>query len=294
MPCLIALFVFVALTAPVALRPAGAIELEQLAEAAHAYPVMLDPSGKTLGTGEFSQQIEDGLLRIEITYKLKNGVRIQEKAAFQQRPELIQKEWSWRERKGDELQREFTVDFDSARASAQKREEDGLKNWSEAVEIEPGAPLRDSVLSWRCRTCATGWSGRAERAQSCRLHPKPRVVTVKLSYHGRERMRMSGRELRGEHFLIQPQIPAVAQLFVKISDTHIWPTPPPAGFLRWGALWLNRATPSFASISLPGAKAVPPGRSRRTMLPNRDPNKKNAETTFAVSAHAWVTSSYIG
>ncbi|MDQ3116416.1 MAG: hypothetical protein M3Q86_07370 [Verrucomicrobiota bacterium] len=106
--------------------------------AAHAYPVMLEPDGKALGTGEFSQQIEDGLLRIEITYKLKNGVRIQEKAAFQQRPELIQKEWSWRERKGDELQREFTVDFDSARASAQKREEDGLKNWLEAVEIEPG------------------------------------------------------------------------------------------------------------------------------------------------------------
>lgn len=169
-----------------------------------------------------------------------------------------------------------------------------MKNWSEAVEIEPGAPLRDSVLSWRCRTCATGWSGRAERAQSCRLHPKPRVVTVKLSYHGRERMRMSGRELRGEHFLIRRRFRRWRSYSSRFPIPTSGPRRRPRVFSAGRALWLNRATPSFASISLPGAKAVPPGRSRRTMLPNRDPNKKNAETTFAVSAHAWVTSSYIG
>ncbi len=47
------------------------------------------------------------------------------------------------------------------------------------------------------------------------------------------RLPMSGRTLRGEHFMIKPEIPAVAKLFIKISDTNIWLTPPPSGFLRW-------------------------------------------------------------
>ena len=46
-------------------------------------------------------------------------------------------------------------------------------------------------------------------------------------------MPMSGRALRGEHFVIRPNIPTIAKLFIKISDTHIWLTPPPSGFLRW-------------------------------------------------------------
>ena len=44
---------------------------------------------------------------------------------------------------------------------------------------------------------------------------------------------MSSRLLQGEHFMIHPEIPAIAKLFIKISDTNIWLTPPPSGFLRW-------------------------------------------------------------
>lgn len=33
--------------------------------------------------------------------------------------------------------------------------------------------------------------------------------------------------------MIQPEIPAIAKLFVKIPDTQVWLTPPPSGFLRW-------------------------------------------------------------
>jgi hypothetical protein len=58
-------------------------------------------------------------------------------------------------------------------------------------------------------------------------------MTVKLTFHGVGEMRMLDRTLRGEHFIIQPEIPAIARLVIKISDTHIWLTPPPSGFLCW-------------------------------------------------------------
>jgi len=222
-----------ALTTFLALGPAVAIELEQFTGAAHAYPAILDLYGKRLADGEFTQQIQNDLLRVRITYDLINGGRIEEKAAFKQRPEFIQKEWSWRDCKAESLLREYTIDFDAGKATVRKREADGMKDWSEQVELEQGRTfagfgfvlalqnLRDRLVK-----------NEIIELRAVGFTPKPRVVTVKVSYHGLDRVRMSGRDLRGEHFVIQPEIPAVAKLFVKISETHVWLTPPPSGFLR--------------------------------------------------------------
>ena len=49
-----------------------------------------------------------------------------------------------------------------------------------------------------------------------------------------DRMRMSGRTLRGDHFIVHPKLPWIASLFVKVPDTEVWLTnPAPAAFLRW-------------------------------------------------------------
>ena len=216
------------------LSSAGAIELEQWGGAAHAYPAMREIEGKELGEGEFTQQIQDKLLRIKITYDLTKGGRIEEKGAFQQRPELIQKEWSWRELKGETLQREYKVDFDSGRANARKREEGGPRNWSEKIEIVRGRTFAGFGFTLALQNLRSRLvKGEAVELQAVGFTPKPRVVTVKLSYRGVDRMRMSGRVLRGEHFTVQPEIPAIVKLFIKLPDTHIWLTPPPSGFLRW-------------------------------------------------------------
>jgi hypothetical protein len=59
-------------------------------------------------------------------------------------------------------------------------------------------------------------------------------VTVKVSYGGLDRIRMGGRSLKGDRFIIHPEIPLIAKLFVSVPDTKIWLTnPTPAGFLRW-------------------------------------------------------------
>ena len=47
-------------------------------------------------------------------------------------------------------------------------------------------------------------------------------------------MKMSGRFLRGDRFIIHPEIPVIAKFFIHVPDTIIWLTNPiPAGFLRW-------------------------------------------------------------
>ena len=63
---------------------------------------------------------------------------------------------------------------------------------------------------------------------------KPQVVTVKIFYGGPDRVRMAGRSLKGDRFVVRSEIPAIAKLFVNVPDTKIWLTNPrPAGFLRW-------------------------------------------------------------
>ncbi|HEY2714382.1 MAG TPA: hypothetical protein VGI60_17865 [Chthoniobacterales bacterium] len=221
-----------------ALLPLRAVEVRQAAGAAHAYPEMRDLQGKEMAKGEFTQDIDGSLLRIKISYDLKSGGRIEEKATFSSHPELRQRTWSWREWGDHSLKREYLVDFDSGQASARKQTKDGKKEWSKRLEIESGRTfagfgfalvlqnLRDQLVK-----------GQAVELKAVGFTPGPRIVTVKLTYEGVDKMRMSGRTLRGEHFMVQPQIPAIAKLFIRVPDTHIWLTPLPSGFLRWeGAL----------------------------------------------------------
>ena len=80
-------------------------------------------------------------------------------------------------------------------------------------------------------------------------------------------MKMSGRLLKGDRFVIHPKIPAIAKLFVKVPDTRIWLTnPPPAGFLRWEGPSLNPVIQLFASISFPVKKMDWQHRRERTVV----------------------------
>lgn len=211
-----------------------AIELTQVAGAAHAYPIMLDLAGKKLGPGEYVQEVEGERLRVRITYHLLDDRVIEEKGTFQEHPEFTQKEWSWQERRGDTVQREYAIQFDTQTATARKRENGKDRKWSEKIAVEPGhtfAGFGFTLVLQNLRDRLR--KGEAVSLKAVGFTPQPRVVSVKLSYIGRDRIPMSERVLPGEHFLVQPQIPAFAKLFIKVPDTHIWLTPPPSGFLRW-------------------------------------------------------------
>jgi hypothetical protein len=216
---------------------AFAVEVTEPAGAAHGYPGLYDINGKKLADSEFRQWVENNRLHVVITHKFSAGEVYEEHAQFRQQPELIQEQWSWKELKRGKSQREFAVDFLTGIASAHIRQDH--KAVSKRINIETGrtfagfgfslalSNLRKRLLSGeQVQLKAVGFS------QFPTLGPQ--VVTVTVSHGGVDRMRMSGRSLKGDRFIIHPEIPFIANLFVNVPDTKIWlANPAPAGFLRW-------------------------------------------------------------
>jgi hypothetical protein len=232
------------LAAPFSIFAAGllatsafALEVTEPAGAAHGYPGLCDINGKKLADGEFKQWVENHHLNVTITYKVPGGPLFEEKARFRQQTELVQEQWSWRELTNEKPQREFTVDFLSGMASAHIRKEN--KDVSEKINIETGR----TFAGFGFTIALSNLRKRLLRGEQVELKAvgfspfptlKPQVVTVKISYGGLDRMRMSGRSLKGDRFIIHPEVPTIAKLFINVPDTKIWLTnPAPAGFLRW-------------------------------------------------------------
>jgi hypothetical protein len=238
-----------------------AMEVTEPAGAAHGYPGLCDINGKKLADGEFRQWVENHHLYVVITYKFPDGELREEKARFRQHPELIQEQWSWKESKDGKSQREFAADFLSGIASAHVREEH--KDVSEKINVEPGRTFAGfgftiALSNLRKRLL----SGEQVQLKAVGFSPfptlSPQVVTVTISHGGLDRMRMSGRLLKGDRFIVHPEIFFLARLFVDVPDTNIWLTnPAPAGFLRWEGPVLLPTDPLIRVDLLAGTKSGP-------------------------------------
>ena len=214
-----------------------ALEVTEPAGAAHGYPALCSINGKKVADGEFRQWVENKRLHVVITYHFPDGERYEEQAQFRQQPELIQEKWSWKESKDGKPQREFAADFLSGIASAHVREEH--KDVSEKINVEPGRTFAGfgftiAVSNLRKRLL----SGEQIQLRAVGFSPfptlSPQVVTVTISHAGLDRIRMSDRSVKGDRFIVHPEIFFLAKLFVEVPDTNIWLTnPAPAGFLRW-------------------------------------------------------------
>jgi hypothetical protein len=211
------------------------VELTEAQGAAHAYPALLDTSGKKLADGEFKQWIEDDRLRVEIEYEFNDGQHFEESAVLRQKPELIQEKWSWKESKNGNVSRQFTADFRAKTATAVTHENNEAKQSSETIEVEPGRTFAGFGFTLALQNLRKRLiNGEKVELKAIGFTPKPRLATVQVSYGGLDRVRMSGRSLKGDRFVIHPEIPPIAKLFIHVPDTQIWLTnPPPAGFLRW-------------------------------------------------------------
>jgi hypothetical protein len=214
-----------------------ALEVTEPAGAAHGYPGLCSIDGKKIADGEFRQWIENKRLHVIITYRFPDGELYEEQTQFRQQPELMQEKWSWKESKDGKSQREFAADFLSGIASAHVREEH--KDVSEKINVEPGrtfAGFGFAIALSNLRKCLR--SGEQVQLKAVGFSPfptlSPQVVTVTISHGGLDRMRMSGRLVKGDRFIVHPEIFFLARLFVDVPDTNIWLTnPAPAGFLRW-------------------------------------------------------------
>src|SRR5213592_3797369 len=155
---------------------------------------------KKVADGEFRQWVESNRLHIVITYKFSAGEVYEEHSQFRQQPELIQEKWSWKELKHGRLQREFAADFLTGIASAHIRQDN--KDVSKRINIEPGrtfagfgfslalSNLRKRLLSGeQVQLKAVGFSDFPTLGQQ--------VATVTISHGGLDRMKMSGRSVKG-------------------------------------------------------------------------------------------------
>lgn len=201
---------------------------------ARGFPVLRDSSGQKLADGDFAQWIDGDRLHVRISYAPGRGERIEESAVFRQRPRLVQEAWSFREQRNGELYRRFEVDFQARTASAAKREEGELEQWTEEIDVEPGRTFAGfgftlAIKALRARLV----EGETIELEAVGFTPGPRLASVELTHGGVDEIRMGGRTLRGDRFIIHPKVPWYARPFVNVPDTLIWlTTPTPAGFLR--------------------------------------------------------------
>jgi hypothetical protein len=234
--------------------PAAAIEWTSFEGASRGYPAMRDLAGRTVADGEFAQWIENGRLHVSIAYVGKDR-RIEEKAVFRQDKQLAQETWSLRELRDGALYRQFEVNFIKGTASAQKRGEDGkeLERWSDDVTVDVGRAFAGFGFTLAVKAVRARLK-RGERVelQAVGFTPKPQVVTVDLSFAGTDRLRMAGRVITGERFVVHPKLPWIAQFFVEVPDAQIWLTPAPAAFLRWEGPLAEPSDPVIRVDLLPG------------------------------------------
>jgi hypothetical protein len=239
--------------------PAAAVELAAIEGAARGYPAMRNLDGKTIANGDFAQWLDGGRLHVKIVYTSSEGRRIEEQTVFRQQPELIQEIWSWRELRQGQLLRQFDVNFSSGRAVAKKREKEEMKEWSEELEIEPGRTFAGFGFTLALKGLRTRLvRGEHAELRAVGFTPKPKAVGVDVSFAGLDWMSMSGRVIRGDHFVIHPKIPWFAEPFVDVPDTHIWLTnPTPAAFLRWEGPLAEPGDQAIRVDLLPGGPSGP-------------------------------------
>jgi len=231
-----------------AAAPTRAIESKVFETAVRGFPVMRDASGQRIADGNFVQWIEKDRLHVQITYVGDSGQRMEETIVLRQRPELVQELWRWRELEHGKPVRTFEVNLATGAAKADKLEKGEMKHWSDTLDVSPGTTFAGFGFSMAAKALRERLvKGETVELKAVGFTPQPKVVTVALSYGGRDSVRMSGRTIAADHYVVHPKIPAVAKLFVKVPDAHIWLTTPPAGFLRYeGAL----AEPSDALIRI--------------------------------------------
>jgi hypothetical protein len=244
---------------------ADAVEFTQLEGAARGYPVLRDASGKKLADGHFAQWTAGPRLHVQIVYQFGGGHRIEERTVLRQRPELVQEQWSWEERRNGAVSRRFDVNFATGKATAQKRNEDGVKHWEEEIDVEPGR----TFAGFGFTLAVKGLNGRLVRGERIQLQaigftPQPRSVTVEISHAGLDQLPMAGRLLRADHFIVHPKLPWIADLFTDVPDAHIWlSNPAPAGFVRWEGPTAEPEDPIVRVDVLPGGISGPARRLDR-------------------------------
>jgi hypothetical protein len=228
-----------------------------------AFTSLTDAEGRPLADARYTQTIAGDVLHIESRADFPGGRSIIEQAALRLRPQIEQLSWSWSEHQGNKLVREYTVDFTTGKAVATRVDQE--KRWKEDLEIERGKTFAGIGFL----TVVKALRGQLKPGEQIELRavamtPKPRTATVTVKREGADVVHMAGRTIEGDRYVIHPEIPAIAKLFVSAPDQHVWliGRDPPA-FLRFEGPLVEPGDPIIRIDLIPGPPAHAQPRAAR-------------------------------
>jgi len=242
--------------------PSAAVETRWVEGTLRGFPVVRDAQGRAIGEGTLTQYLEDGKLHSQGVFELRDGRRLVEKTVLEQRPRLRQLSWSWEEYRGKDLQRAFAVDFSTGHATARKRTGDGFDTWDEHLD-----DTKEAFAGVGFMYALKNLTGRLDRGDKIQMTAvvfttKPRTVTVTVSRDQVGDLSMGGRTLRASRYVIHPEVPWVARLFVKAPDQYLWYyRPDPPAFLRADIPLAEPSDPMIRIELIPGSDSRAVGRA---------------------------------
>lgn len=206
-----------------------AVESKYPEGVALGFPELTLSGGKQIADGKFEQWIEGGKIHVKIQSSFRDGRTTEERLTLQQEPELKQESWSWREMKGEQLIRDFEVDFNSKQAKAVKFETEKGENpkkeeWNEKLDdIVPGQSFAGIGMSFAVKNLMPRLlKGEHVTLKAVAFTTKPRVTDIQIYHSAEEVIPVATQKTPAHHIVMHPKVPAIAKLFVKIKDLHLW------------------------------------------------------------------------
>jgi hypothetical protein len=237
--------------------PAYALEGVAASTALRGFPVITDPqTGKVVAKGTHVEWSDDNVRHFQNEFRFTDGRIIKERFDIELGDRLIQRNWHWSEEKNGTTMREWEVNFRSGEARGKKVEEGKTSTWNEKVKIEPGYTFAGGAFVFATQTLATRLiSGEVLRLKAIGATPKPRVVTVEISNHGKETLQVGGRKATAYHFVVRPVLPRVLKAFIHAPNTDLWfYAGEPATFVRARTPLIEPSDPIYQTdIQTPAA-----------------------------------------
>jgi hypothetical protein len=236
----------------------AAIEPRWQEGALRGFPVLRDTEGREIAQGILTQWIEGTDLHVAARYQFRDGRTVEERTVLAQKPSLAQLRWSWEERRGEAVQRRFAVDLVTGEATARK----GKDHWETKLDDTAGAFVGVGFMYAVKNLTERLDKGEHVHMTAIAFLPRPRTAKVTLSRDEVGELRMGGRTLPSVRYVVHPEVPAIARLFVKVQDTYLWfYRPAPPAFLRADGPMAEPDDPVVRIELLTGPPSVSLGRA---------------------------------
>ncbi len=200
--------------------PAFALPLHVKEGDVQALAQLTDAQGQPLAEGHYMQQLVGDVLHIEATFDYPDGRKVLEKAQLKLHPQLEQLSWSRVETSGGQPVRRYSMDFATRKATTEHLGEQ--KHWEETVDVDPGKTFAGIAFNYAIKNLRKELAKGGEiKLHAIGFTPKPRAAEVTVRRYGDDRLRMAGREILADKYIIHPEIPAIAKLFISVPDQFI-------------------------------------------------------------------------